>query len=75
MQKIRKNRYEMITVAVGEPKICLPIGLDRSKLVNVTKVSDSDGWAKFMDPETGDRYDCREIYERVMQEELRELGL
>ena len=71
MRKNQIAKYKMIAVNLGEPKICLPIDMDGSALINISTIGGNDGWARFMDRATGNIYNCKDLYDKAILEELK----
>ena len=66
MLKNRSPKYEVIVRNFGEPKICLPVGFDRSRLVEATLVGDE--WATFFDQSNGSTYSCKDYHDAMMKD-------
>jgi hypothetical protein len=51
------------------PFTCLPAGLDRSNLVDVTPINHG-GWRTFIDTVSGETHDCEIYHNAFRQQEL-----
>lgn len=61
-------KYKRYTTRHGTTAF-LPDDVDEAELIEITKIGSV--FAEFLDPRTGQRYDCEKIYDQYLEELMR----